>query len=219
MNLKKLSDSEKKVLTFWAILGVVIISGLLIFKLVAPDSFDRLFKLGEYDKKYKLVQDRTRYYTVSNSLIKYYEYQAFSNCSPVFARRFRLRADRGNRAGIRSGGLLCQRDDFRSGRRIPGDGRPERQLRLDRQLLRELDPGRPSDRNPGDDVPYARRRGKHGRRDPSFRTGHPERTERCFGDPDGQPGRTGRTGSSGDRTLYGRRREDLPRDGEGFHRV
>lgn len=84
MNLKKLSDSEKKVLTFWAILGVVIISGLLIFKLVAPDSFDRLFKLGEYDKKYKLVQDRTRYYTVSNSLIKYYEYSSNKDSQAVF---------------------------------------------------------------------------------------------------------------------------------------
>lgn len=84
MSRRKLNDSEKKVLSFWVILAVVIISGLLVFKLVAPDKFDKFFGLGEYDRKYSLVTDRTRYYTVSNAIVKYYSYLNAKDSEAVF---------------------------------------------------------------------------------------------------------------------------------------
>lgn len=81
---KKLSESEKKVLTFWAILAVVVVGGLLIFKIVAPDKFNRLFGISNSDKKYSLVQDRNRYYTVDNAINKYYLYVNQKDSESVF---------------------------------------------------------------------------------------------------------------------------------------
>lgn len=81
---RKLNDAEKKVLSFWVILAVVIISGLLVFKLVFPEDFDKFFGLGEYDRRYKLVEDRTRYYTVSNAVIKYYTYLNAKDSNAIF---------------------------------------------------------------------------------------------------------------------------------------
>ena len=80
----KLNDAEKKVLTFWLILAVVIVSGLLIFKLVFPEDFDKFFGLGEYDNKYSLVKNRTRYYTVSNAIVKYYTYLDAKDSDAIF---------------------------------------------------------------------------------------------------------------------------------------
>ena len=70
----KLNESEKKVLTFWAILAVVVVSGLLVFRIVAPEKFNKFFGISNADKAYSLVKDRTRYYTVFHAVNKYYNY-------------------------------------------------------------------------------------------------------------------------------------------------
>ena len=80
----KLNESEKKVLTFWAILAVIVISALLVFRVVAPEKFNKFFGLSNADKKYTLVKDRTRYYTVLNSINKYYQYNNDHDSQKVF---------------------------------------------------------------------------------------------------------------------------------------
>ena len=50
MSKIKLNESEKKVLTFWAILALIILSGLLIFRLVAPEKFNKFFGFSNADK-------------------------------------------------------------------------------------------------------------------------------------------------------------------------
>ena len=81
----KLNESEKKVLTFWAILAVVVIVGLLIFRFIAPEKFNKLFGLSNADKNYSLVTDRTRYYTVANSIEKYYSYTNSKDSTKLYS--------------------------------------------------------------------------------------------------------------------------------------
>ena len=85
MSKTKLNESEKKVLTFWAILALIIISGLLVFRLVAPERFNKFFGLSNAEKKYSLVTDRTRYYTVFNAVNKYYQYSNDKDADRLFA--------------------------------------------------------------------------------------------------------------------------------------
>ncbi len=84
MNIK-LNDSEKKVLTFWAMLALIIISILLVFRIVAPEKFNKFFGIPNADKNYSLVKDRNRYYTVLNSINKYYQYNNDKDGEKVFA--------------------------------------------------------------------------------------------------------------------------------------
>jgi len=81
----KLNESEKKVLTFWGILAVIVISVLLVFRIVAPEKFNKFFGISVADKKYSLVTDRTRYYTVTNSINKYYAYTSSKDAEKIFA--------------------------------------------------------------------------------------------------------------------------------------
>lgn len=81
----KLNESEKKVLTFWAILAVVVICGLLVFRIIAPEKFNKFFGLSNADKEYSLVKDRTRFYTVANTLNKYYIYTNEKDSEKVFS--------------------------------------------------------------------------------------------------------------------------------------
>lgn len=85
MSKRKLNDSEKKVLTFWAILAIVIVLGLFIFRIVAPEKFNDFFGLDGADKEYSLVTDRTRYYTVANAIEKYYLYVNAKDANAVFS--------------------------------------------------------------------------------------------------------------------------------------
>ena len=80
----KLNESEKKVLTFWAILAVVVVLSLLVFRLIAPEKFNKFFGISNADKEYSLVKDRTRYYTVFNTVNKYYSYTNDKDSEKVF---------------------------------------------------------------------------------------------------------------------------------------
>lgn len=84
MSKRKLNDSEKKVLTFWAILAVIIVIGLFIFRIVAPEKFDKFFGLDGAERYYSLVTDRTRYYTVANAIDKYYSYTNAKDANAIF---------------------------------------------------------------------------------------------------------------------------------------
>lgn len=68
----KLSDSEKKVLRIWAIVGSIIFIGLVIIAIIDKVNPALIDISGEYS--YKIVKDETRYYTVSNAISKYASY-------------------------------------------------------------------------------------------------------------------------------------------------
>lgn len=68
-----LSDSEKKVLTAWAIVGIIILLIVLLFGLkkdqTQKEEIENITAKGS-----KYVIDRNRYYTVKNALTKFYSF-------------------------------------------------------------------------------------------------------------------------------------------------
>ena len=73
----RLNEQEKKVLTFWGIGLIVVIVLLLIINFFFPiknifDSFSN--RSSNKDTKYKLVDDFTRYSTVSAAIEKFYSF-------------------------------------------------------------------------------------------------------------------------------------------------
>lgn len=69
---KELSDSEKKVLRIWGIVGGTIFLGLVAIAIVNRINPAILDFNGDY--KFKIVKDETRYYTVANAMTKYSSY-------------------------------------------------------------------------------------------------------------------------------------------------
>lgn len=63
--MKKLSKEEKKVLTIWCIISLIVFSLLFLFGIK---------KVTKEEKKYELVRDYNRFYTVNTVLNKYYLY-------------------------------------------------------------------------------------------------------------------------------------------------
>ena len=70
---KDLTEVERKTLTVWAIVGVIVLVLAIIVKIEFIDKYHGDVKL---DKKFTIVKDYDRYYTVSSVLTKYYEFIA-----------------------------------------------------------------------------------------------------------------------------------------------
>lgn len=68
---KDLTEVERKTLTVWAIVGVIVLVLAIIVKIEFIDKYHGNVKL---DKKFTIVKDYDRYYTVSSVLTKYYEF-------------------------------------------------------------------------------------------------------------------------------------------------
>lgn len=69
----RLSDSEKKVLIAWAIVGIIILLIVLVFGLTKDrtkkEEFDNITARGT-----NYLIDRNRYYTVKNAITKFYSF-------------------------------------------------------------------------------------------------------------------------------------------------
>lgn len=68
---KDLTQEERKTLIAWAIIGVLIFIIAIIFKVEFIDKNNSNVTL---DKKFVVVKDYDRYYTVMGAVTKYYEY-------------------------------------------------------------------------------------------------------------------------------------------------
>lgn len=68
---EKLSDSEKKVLIAWIILGIILLIAVATIKITQKNIDD---KYKYINSPYKLVLNHDRYYTVSAALSKFYAY-------------------------------------------------------------------------------------------------------------------------------------------------
>lgn len=79
------SETQKKVLSIWAIIGVVILLIVILVSTITPkDKKDNsINNLTSEDSN--VIIDRNRYYTVKNAILKYYSYVNMEDYSSVLA--------------------------------------------------------------------------------------------------------------------------------------
>lgn len=83
--MPKINKNEIKVLTTWAIVGLIIMILVLVvnIKFGGVSIFDRLIK--KVDTNYSIVTDRDRYYIVKTSVDTYYAYLNEKNVDNILA--------------------------------------------------------------------------------------------------------------------------------------
>lgn len=72
--LQDLTEQERKTLTVWGIIGIVVFLFAVIFKVAIIDKDKNSNPKAVLDKTYSVVQDYDRYYTVVGALERYYGY-------------------------------------------------------------------------------------------------------------------------------------------------
>lgn len=79
----KVSESEKKVLVLWAVLGIIIFMlVLLLFFKKNEDNKEDISKITAEDSNY--VIDHNRYYTVKNAITKFYSFLNAKDNEAIF---------------------------------------------------------------------------------------------------------------------------------------
>ncbi len=68
-----INESQKKVLTIWAIIGIVILLAVIIIAIFTPVEKKEQEENITATNSNKII-DRSRYYTVKNAITKYYSY-------------------------------------------------------------------------------------------------------------------------------------------------
>ena len=69
-----ISDSQKKVLTVWALIGLIIFLLVVLIAIVSPKQKNIKEEEKITANNSNLVINRSRYYTVKNAITKYYSY-------------------------------------------------------------------------------------------------------------------------------------------------
>lgn len=69
-----ISESQKKVLTGWAIIGIVILVAVFVVAIFTVKEKNEKTETGITAANSKKVIDRSRYYTVKNAITKYYSF-------------------------------------------------------------------------------------------------------------------------------------------------
>lgn len=78
--MKELDQTQKKVILFWILLGMIV---LILFFFLRFFKIDFNRKSSSFDKNYHLVTDYSRYYTVSSTVDKFYQFLNAGNKESV----------------------------------------------------------------------------------------------------------------------------------------